>query len=96
MYDTTRVADRGFDKVTHAHTKSLLGECLLRQNDLVGADRLLLESRDMFQQIGVHPSGKEQVWERLLVPENLERLVRLYDALKKPAEAAKWREESQP
>jgi serine/threonine protein kinase/tetratricopeptide (TPR) repeat protein len=70
-------------------TRSILGESLLRQKKFAEAEGPLLQGYEGMVQreakIPSHEKGRRS--------EALERLVQLYEAWNKPAEAAKWRAE---
>jgi eukaryotic-like serine/threonine-protein kinase len=76
------------------HTQSLLGAALLGQQKYADAELLLVQGH-----VGMNDSAKDrgpkrhdtQMTRRLT--ESLERLVRLYDAWDRPADAARWRKE---
>jgi tetratricopeptide (TPR) repeat protein len=69
--------------------KALLGECLTKQNRYTEAEEVLLACyADMKQREASVPPE-----ERDVIPEAVDRLVELYDAWSKPAEAARWRAE---
>lgn len=80
--------------------KSNLGECVFRaagelkptdadaaEKKMAEAEALLLTS---YQEVNARESHIPKEWKKR-VPEALQRLVQLYDAWGKPAEAAKWR-----
>ena len=71
------------------NTQSMLGQALLGQGKFADAEPLLLGGlRGMKQRSAKVPADR-----KVLVTECLKRLVQLYDAWGKPAEAAKWRKE---
>ncbi len=77
------------DAWTTFNTKSMLGAALLGQKKYADAAPLLIKGYEGMKEREdkIPPQGKPRLTEAL------ERLVQLYDAWDKPAEAAKWRKE---
>jgi hypothetical protein len=78
------------DDWTTANTRSLLGEALARKNDFAAAEPLLLnaqkalfERRDKIRPIDRDATLRDAV----------DRLVRLYEAWGKPAQAETWKKQ---
>jgi non-specific serine/threonine protein kinase/serine/threonine-protein kinase len=71
------------------HTRSMLGEALFGQKRFAEAESLLLQGYEGIKQREAKMSANAKV----RLTEALERLVQLYDAWGKPAEAARWRNE---
>jgi hypothetical protein len=71
------------------NTKSLLGGSLLGQEKYADAEPLLLAGYEGMKQreAKIPPQGKARI------SEALDRLIKLYEATKKPDEAAKWHKE---
>jgi hypothetical protein len=79
---------------TESHTRSMLGAALLGQGQYAGAEPLLIQGYEGMREAArdlAHQHHSVSTVEPLT--EALERLVHLYDAWGKPAEAARWRKE---
>ena len=70
-------------------SKSVLGGCLLGQQNYAAAEPLLLTGYEGLRQRESQTPNQRRLW----LTEALERLVKLYDSWDKPDEAAKWRRE---
>jgi hypothetical protein len=77
------------DVWTTFNTKSLLGAALLGQKKYADAEPLLLAGYEGMKQ----RQDKIPANSKVRLPEAIERLVRLYEALDKKDDAAKWRKE---
>jgi tetratricopeptide (TPR) repeat protein len=75
---------------TTFNTRSMLGGALLGRKKYAEAEPLLLEGYEGMKQ---RAAKIPEPHRKARLSEALERLVRLYDAWGKPAEAAKWRKE---
>jgi tetratricopeptide (TPR) repeat protein len=75
------------DSLLTANTQSMLGEALLGQGKLDEAEPLLLDGYKGMKQreADIPPEGK------IRLTQAVERLVKLYETLERPDEAAKWR-----
>ncbi len=74
---------------TTFNTKSLLGGALLGQKKYADAEPLLLAGYEGMMQ----REAKIQAPAKARLPEAVERLVQLYEAMDKKDDAAKWRKE---
>jgi tetratricopeptide (TPR) repeat protein len=75
-------------------TQSLLGAALLGQQKYADAEPLLVQGYQGMNEAVKDLSSKHHIPQtRLRLTKALERLVKLYDATNRPAEAAKWRAE---
>jgi serine/threonine protein kinase len=77
------------DLWTTSHAQSLLGACLLGQKKYAEAEPLLLDGYHGLKQR--RPQGHS--FRPRYLAEAVERLVQLYEATRRPDEAAKWRKE---
>lgn len=77
------------DSWVNFYVQSLLGRALLGQQKYAEAELLLLKGYQGMQQRekAIPAQGKK------LLPEALERLIQLYEAIDKKEEAAKWRKQ---
>ncbi|MBI1177568.1 protein kinase [bacterium] len=87
----------GFDQANYAWALSLLGGCLIEKpnpgtSELNEAEELLLHCAQIHEKQDVAWGGGLRAASLVPIPQNLARLVRLYELKKEPEKAAVWRD----